>query len=96
MIESFTVIPSREIVKYLKNKEIYFDEKGYPTQFIDHMKPTTSICDGEELDTILWEIEQDNKRQKGAPTIRRARLNAVCFRNGVRTHVTWLKARLVT
>ena len=48
---------------YKIGKEIYFDEKGYPTQFIDHMKPTTSICDGEELDTILWEIEQDNKRQ---------------------------------
>lgn len=43
-------------------QEIYFDEKGYPTQFIDHIKPTTSICDGEELDEILWEIEQDNNR----------------------------------
>jgi len=49
---------------YKVGKEIYFDETGYPIRVIDHEKYTGSVCDGQELDDMLREIEQDKKRRK--------------------------------
>lgn len=49
---------------YKTGKEIFFDETGYPIRVIDHMKYTGSICDGQELDDTLREIEQEKQRRK--------------------------------